>query len=37
MVFPVPVVTVQTDNGLEFLGDFDVSSTPFFKNTFYEF
>jgi putative transposase len=23
MVFPVPVVTVQTDNGLEFLGDFD--------------
>jgi len=23
MVYPVPVVSVQTDNGLEFLGDFD--------------
>lgn len=23
MVFPVPIVSVQTDNGLEFLGDFD--------------
>jgi len=23
MVYPIPVVSVQTDNGLEFLGDFD--------------